>query len=1011
MKRREPPPALSLLSPPRARELRGPPSPAPYTPSVYSEYGRPSGESSHSDMQISSAAREAWNDLVDQQMISQSADADDASGLDEDADADENDEGAGSRLSVMGPKMKVLSKAPWEAGGAEDSVQEEFEAVADDTSDAASVFGKSLGRRSRDRSRTVTTPTTPSKMASYQAESEGKGWMPFASRGPRQRVDSALKDMISGPVNVVSSTTDYVSSAASSPVQANFQYAAFSPTTTSSSGSHRRPRAASKPRSDSTVSTYTTASSYSSSKHPAAVSPLSDRFPSNTPLNRSLPPSNSHPGGSTPVSFPSTRSDSPNTVESTPKSSEDGVHPFANPEVVKEASSPRPYPNAQFIKPSLPSASTSSLSISSPASTPRTLAGPSPLYAHSESTSTLAPSVTMAALANLTISTSTTMTSSASPSLSSVAFPTSPSMPRPMGGNDMVNGMHLYPGSPAYNLISLEQAQEKKRVQGNLGHSPTESNNALSTPMMPVSSAATIIGARRNAGGHLSVPSVDRTIPNQRALSTPTPVSIPIGESPPLPALPSPSPPSPSSHHAPPVPTPLATSTSNPNPPPKVLKGKRSGFLKMFGVGDKDKSSRSQIPDGFVHVAGGGGGGIPRSFSFSSESLPISGDEASPIDGPGAIPPTPAIPAQYRAQRDGPLSKSLNAKPSNSFGTVSTTSLESSQSSSLRGRGGFTASTPSPTASPAPARQRADSLVTPGSNAKSSLASKIGWGGRNTNARGATLDVPTIEQPSPPSPAGAGSTRDEFQGLQIRPMSSLFSNGLPMDLMLDNPSVLAAVMEEGASEGMGDSLAPNSKGKNGQMLRTTGFGPRRRPELGIGIPTLTESPASASTDLHSPSSLTSSFSGGRGSAGTSTSGPATPSSAGSSQLHPHPYPTSATSSTATLTPHQQQQHPDSVHVLQARIVQERKAWQLQRWEYEAQIRELEQQLAEARGVPCRECGVSPLAAEQKRKEALISPAGGVSSIIDRPRMRNAPHYGVAISSGHVSPLEPTPTAV
>lgn len=96
--------------------------------------------------------------------------------------------------------------------------------------------------------------------------------------------------------------------------------------------------------------------------------------------------------------------------------------------------------------------------------------------------------------------------------------------------------------------------------------------------------------------------------------------------------------------------------------------------------------------------------------------------------------------------------------------------------------------------------------------------------------------------------------------------------------------------------------------------------------------------------------------------------------------------------------HSHQQHAPSPQVqlqlLQDRLTQERKGWQLQRWEYEAQIRDLEAQLAEVRAEPCGECG-APSTSQRKAAAAAARDRNATQppSIIDRPRMRSGSTIG------------------
>lgn len=1004
MRRRSPPPALSSLAPSRtARTARNiPPSPAysaPYTPSVYSqhqsEYGyRPSGDYdvSSEDVPISSPLRRAWNDIQDAhsrvELDTRPSQESGKSRLPQRSDSPEGpetqmqfpdaDEGPeGSRLSVMGPKMKVLSKAPWELDTTEEEDHFGDDAdYGDDGSDAASVFGRGLGRKSRERSRTVTTPNKG-------VDNDPRAWKNL-TRSPRPRPDASLKEMISGPVKVVSSSSDYSSSPATSPLNTHFPYNSLSAASTSTGGSntlHPRSRTTSQPRSsESTSSTYTTASSYST-----AISPSSERFVQSTSNHVLASTDSEHHGpGATPVVPVTIRTESPPTVQSTPRTSEDGpYHPYANPEVYRTSSSPHPYPtssSASLLSKSLqiPSSASQAASSSRSTITPSSSAA----YTRSDSVTTITTPSTPGTLL-------TTTSVFYSSSLSSVAFPSSPSLGRgttlppsspslkPLSRKDAsradsdLSGMRAYPGSPAYDLISLEQAQEKIRGRTKSGPGVSTMLNSSRKMTDPTASMTSMTDSL-----HSEVSSVRpfvTTVGHAMAESSHGPVH---GESPPLPALPPPSPSSPVAS------TPLAYRPAT-VPAARTLKPKRSGFLKMFGGGDKDKAVRDRLPDGFVHV------GMARSVA-SVEDMKNNGDKdigrgassdaVETMPSTAVIPPTPAIPAQFRHYKD-PSPHSVKT----SSATTSNVSLDSSASSNpSRGR------EPSPAASQTSPRARTESS----SKNRPDLASKIGWGSltKKHHARTTTLDVP-VE---------SASEEAAFRSLEVRPMSSLFSSGLPVDLMLPTSPTMPSVMENA-----------NEAAKPGSSSRglTPGVGPRRRPDLGISLPS--RSPIEGHNDLYSPttaSSMSSSYSAGRSTPSTATTnGPLTPTSSWSMTLT-QPSSSSGPGSASTLTtsfgPSHQHQPPPSpnmqVQMLQDRLVQERKGWQLQRWEYEAQIRDLENQLAEMRATPCDNCGAPSLhQRREKEREEVYRLAPLSSSMIDRPRARSgtsaaaAPHLTVS----------------
>jgi hypothetical protein len=232
----------------------------------------------------------------------------------------------------------------------------------------------------------------------------------------------------------------------------------------------------------------------------------------------------------------------------------------------------------------------------------------------------------------------------------------------------------------------------------------------------------------------------------------------------------------------------------------------------------------------------------------------------------------------------------------------------------------------------------------------------------------------------------------------------LFASGLPVDLIGDS----SGPMTIRASP---DVVIVDDVDGPGSVKNDSSIGPgsnaRRRPfALGIGIPEK-GAHADVGVDLYSPVTA-SSLSSGRSTSvsvltTTTTTGPATPTSSRSltnmqaalawsaspgSTSRPRTHPPIA----AVTDPQAQ------IQLLQDRLVQERKAWQLHRWEFEAQIRELETQVAELRAASCNGCAskpkLAPISREPETVEKVTNTLDAVTppmkpSIMSRPRPRGS----------------------
>ena len=829
----------------------------------------------------------------------------------------EIEQDSGSRLSVMGPKMKLLSRAPWDEGPA--GIAEEDEPL-DDNSDNISVYSR---KRSRDRGRTIT-----------KGVDEAKTWMGFSRARSR---DPTNKDMISNPIPIRLSDDE-----PSSPSPHLYHTPRTQPA---------RPRFTST--TNSTRADSLASSSSASAVHPPVPSPRSDQRSVSTPASPASP------------TFP--RSSNPNPNSGSPTSSayldsrdsyEDAPHPYANPEIYKSASSKLQYP---------PSPSNAYMFSKVTASTSETISA----YPRSDSATTIKKGT-----APLTISTSSSIPFPPTPHLQS---PSSPRQPTPISD---LSGMQAFPGSPAYKLISLEEARGiRSRTKSNAiptsskGPKPLDDHRAQTSFHASTSSFRKAV-SQTSLATQLSSTSLVTASSSAQFSSL---AKKDDGESPPLPPLPAASPTGPGPMNSAGTSTPGATIT-----PIRTVKPKRSGFLKMF---DRDKDRNKGMGDQFVAVPlpGRSVSNVPDSGIGSSPASSEGGRDATFVLSADALPPLPPIPLQYRQESKGNVESDIVAARSKSLPEAAS-------------RGGR--------ALPPPALVHPQSSFTPpvpsvGSKTKTSKSSK--------KSRVPTLDLPADEP-----------TRDtEFHSLEVRPISSLFSS---MDLMLHQPEDGGAEVSVRDNEGVDAPNVPVARPGGG-----TGVGRRRPMGLNIGIPPnpLLDPSSASSHDFYSPlssSSLSSTFSrSGSGATDSTPGGPFTPRSLGTGGLLSplsQSYPTTASTSVSSSTPSQSskssssstptiptlktlQSFEERLHLEQDKMIQARKAWQLQKWEYEAQIRDLESELEEARAKPCAECGVVPHVRQRKGSVGIgAGRSSGGSSIMDRerPRTKSATHsaYSVGI---------------
>lgn len=803
----------------------------------------------------------------------------------------EPDDDSTSRLSVMGPKMKMFSKAPWEVGSA--GILEEEEPM-DDTTDSISVHG---WKKPRDRGRTIT-----------KATDESKSWMPFGKARSREPM---VKDTISSPVPIRHSHDEpqspsmFLSSSYNTPQKIN----------------HFRPRFISAATEGTRTGLLTPSSS------------MSVAYPSVVPSSNLEKHSTSIPSSPDSPTFPRLSASGPGSPTIAPQSTRDSFddvpHPYANPEVFKSSSSKNPYPS---------SPSKSYLFTSKVAPSPSEAMA---AYVRSDSSTTIKKAA--GALPPLTpLSTSIS---------SSVPFPNTSQQPisprRPNGSFDL-SGMQAFPGSPAYKLISLEEARDiRNRTKSHVVPTSSKVTHKIEEPRKLSDVNMSNSSSFRKAWSQTSLV----TQLSSTSLSSANPLAQPetlIGESPPLPPLPTVS----SGVSSATVPGAPGSATAA---PVKTIKPKRSGFLRMF-----DREKNRGMGDQFIPVPLPG-----RSISSLMEMgvSVASPSEASSrsqgLDDPETLPPMPPIPARYRQEsRPAVLESDI-------VGARSKSLPEPSLRSQTAPLPSFVVPSVLQSTEPFPA-------------VPTKTAEKLSWLNRKPNSL-------VSEQ----------AVREELElsKLEVRPVSSLFSS---MDLVLQPET--------------GDSDIVVGKGE----IHRSANAPKKRPSaLNIGIPPNPHLDPSSASDYYSPlsaSSLSSTFSR---SVTESTPGPYTPRSVHGgvlsplSQTHPSSAPPSSSnskssSSSASSTPHDKstQDFEQRLLVEQNKLVQARKAWQLQKWEYEAQIRNLEVELEESRAEPCSNCNAFPTERRQNSIPKVNENDGGESTgVLDRPRPKTRSVTNSAYSVG------------
>ncbi|CAE6449336.1 unnamed protein product [Rhizoctonia solani] len=580
------------------------------------------------------------------------------------------------RLSYLGPKTRMISKAPWEEDGGADE-----EAVSDtEAADTLSMFAGKFKGKGRSRSRTLTQ---------CKAEMErflGGGWGRTSS-DTRPSMDSSKRSIDS-----------YVQTP-------------LSPRHGSFSDAIRGVGA----RTPSLFS----ASSATSSGTQSAIRPRGGSSGAALQINAYHLDSR----GSSPVSSSPT---TPNFV-----------HPYANLELLSagacrdgEASPSRSNSSATLTASTVSSYVTPS-STSSSATLPEQHEQPS----SSKKEKHRPPHIAVVPLNRP----GPYVNSAKSPSALSISFvPLSPTSMSSTSApqEDPSPGMRVFPGSPAYNLISLEQAQQNqirarersRSITSNTSHNPISPHpkeivHKKSKPVLgPVGGgfSSTIGGGSpspRNAEDArvrtVSAGSAPRGRPRgytATSIASQSTTSVNIVPGAGIENIPEPR-------------STGQTGTPMETVPPRQLKGKRSGFLKFFKNGSSPGNPNISSPITPMHISHNG----------------------------VELPPVPKVPAQYQMPK-------------------------ASSPSELGGRREL------PPVVVSPAHGRAQSLERSQSVSDESHTS-IGdhQGHRFQQQRSNTEPLNSLEDEAGPRDASFGS-------LKLRPVSSVFK-GMPEDYLTGSPKV------------------------------------------------------------------------------------------------------------------------------------------------------------------------------------------------------------------------------
>lgn len=689
---------------------------------------------------------------------------------------------------ITGPKTRMISKAPWE----EDTIHEEALSDTETQTDTLSIFAGKLKAKGRSRSKTLTQAK-----AEMERRFLGGGWgRPSTDARPSMDSYNHKKSMDSSA--------------------GSFQQTPISPRAGSFSDQAR-----SYAR---TPSVFSASSGTSSS--PGGVQSL---------FSGSRPGMAAKFSGGLAINSCGMDSRTTSPAPSVSPTTSNFVHPYANLELlppVHEGCPSRSDSNATLTA----STGTSPYITPSSSSSSATSPGQDEKFLASKKEKRRPPQISVSPLNQPSGLANATKSPSA---LSTTHFsPMSPSMPKtPVGDDDgLPAGMLGFPGSPAYNLISLEQAQLKARERSKTTVDSPNPTSPRPKELLTKKSKTSLVGvgggfsstigagspspwtteegrARTvSAGSALHGRQKVHTI--MSALAAQSTTSVNIIQSGGIENIPE------SATGRSSVFTSSTAESANSSGvasatladavPARTLKPKRSGFLKFF----KDKTGSSSNSG---------------NLNISAPTAPVHVAHNT-IDPP----PVPKVPAQFQSAKvSSPVDPDLARE--RSLPPVVVSSPGRPRSSFERGRS-FSD----------------DSHTSLGDHNGGRIV-------RDKYLRSNTEPVPRPDDTCTQSPPN-------FNGLKLRPVSSAF-NGLPEDYLLSSPK--AGTVSRGSSEEKVDSS----------------FGIDESSVLSPSTPSFPVSARSTYTHISTASSGSDAFS--------SLVDPRTPSSFGS---FPHGVPRSSTDS-------------------------------------------------------------------------------------------------------------------
>ncbi|KZW02560.1 hypothetical protein EXIGLDRAFT_415313 [Exidia glandulosa HHB12029] len=357
-----------------------------------------------------------------------------------------DDEDDDVRVSVMGPKLTLVSRAPWEPGGGNaDLLAEEDE--LDDTSsmlDQLSLFGgkgtSARGRKLAPKDDVAPSPTTQSGGIDWKRPFANTGSRSSSSTRPsreyRSPTTSAVYSNVLGArsaaslsVYSVASTKDLTANAP--PLPASSSTGTTPPNSAGGGAARQRPPKV-RARTTSAGTRSSVFSATSSHSHASDIPPM--------------------------PRVPFADSPSGTTASFTDLESPTSLHPYANPDLLGDRDDDRLH------------RSESGITVTSS------------IVMHDDSGSMLAPSISATSSTHGAPTRSPRGPKSAL-TINAISTPL-PAPPGVLGAHNM-SGWGAVPGSPSYSLISLEQAQQKVRERTRSVYSTATSPSSPASGVFP----------------------------------------------------------------------------------------------------------------------------------------------------------------------------------------------------------------------------------------------------------------------------------------------------------------------------------------------------------------------------------------------------------------------------------------------------------------------------------------------------------------------------------------------